>query len=216
KGAYPDLTATELKSRIMETVDILPSLEGKIVSGGRVNLTAALNPNPQVDSIPVQTGWNHVSVPRHLESGYDTASIFADIHSAGHSVLMYEDDQTGWKTMNSSDPVIPLQGYWVFSENVTTVPVRFATPVIGPVRQVSPGWSSTGGWAVRDVSANETLNSLGEGWSYLFGYNATAQRYDEVIIRGGSGNQSDTRPVKPYQGYWLYCSQNGTYQGPLT
>lgn len=38
----PDLSAQQLKAIIMETVDPLSSLEGKIVTGGRVNAAAAL------------------------------------------------------------------------------------------------------------------------------------------------------------------------------
>jgi subtilisin family serine protease len=214
KGEFPNLTAGGLKLRIMESVDPLPSLQGKIVTGGRVNLSAALNNTFQGEFIPFHSGWNHVSVPGRLETGYDTARIFADIHSAGHSILMFVDDQAGWKTLASSDPVIPLQGYWIYSEDETTVPVRFASPVISPVRQIIPGWTSIGGWSFEDVAAQATLSSLTDGWSYLFGYDATKQQYDEVIIRGGSGNQSDNRPVRPYQGYWLYATRNGTYQAP--
>ncbi len=38
----PDLTAEQVKSIIMDTVDPLPAFEGKIVTGGRVNAAAAL------------------------------------------------------------------------------------------------------------------------------------------------------------------------------
>ena len=216
KGTNPDLTAKGLKLRIMETVDPIPSLKGKIATGGRVNLTAALNTASPADVIHLQPGWNHLSVPRHLQAGYDTAQIFADIHSAGHSVLMFTDNQTGWKTLNASDPIVPLQGYWVFSEDATQVPVRVRSQVVNPARTIRSGWSSVGGWSESDLPADQILASLGSTWSYLFGYNATVQQYDEVIIRNGSGNQSDSRQILPWQGYWLYCIGNGTYQGPQT
>lgn len=216
KGADPGLTAADLREVIMNSVDPLPFLQGKIVTGGRVNLTRALAMVAPSQAIQVKAGWNHVSVPRHLQPGADTASIFAGVDSAGHSVLAYLDDLRGWKTLNSSDPILPLSGYWLFSTNATSVPVRFASPVVGPVRQVGAGWSSVGSWSDEPVTADATLSSLGTGWSYLIGYDALSQRYEEVIIRGGTGNQSDLRPVQPYQGYWLYCSRNGTYQGPVT
>ena len=42
KSLHPEWGATEIKQRIMETVDPLPSLHGKTVSGGRVNAAAAV------------------------------------------------------------------------------------------------------------------------------------------------------------------------------
>ncbi len=42
KSLHPQWGAIELKQRIMETVDPLPSLQGKTVTGGRVNAAAAV------------------------------------------------------------------------------------------------------------------------------------------------------------------------------
>lgn len=216
-GYAPEASITDIKTAILSSVDIVPNLQNKLITSGRVNLTAALNaihPSPPSQEIPLTPGWNHISIPRYLANGSDTAQIFAGVNSSGHSVMEYMNDTAGYRTLTSSDPIQPLQGYWLFSGNVTRVPVRFAKQVICPSRKVSAGWSSIGGWADRDVSANRTLKSLGSNWSYLIGYNTTTQQYDEPIIRNGGGNQSDSRPVHPFYGYWLYCSQNGTYHGP--
>ena len=43
KAQDPSRTAIEIKQIIMDTVDPLPSLQGKIVTGGRVNAASALN-----------------------------------------------------------------------------------------------------------------------------------------------------------------------------
>lgn len=217
RGYAPNGSITDIKSAILSSVDPVPALQGKLISGGRVNLTAALlalHPSPPVQAIPLMTGWNHISIPRNLANGSDTAQIFAGINSSGHSVLVYQNDTAGYRSLTSSDKVLPLQGYWLFSANTMSIPVRFATPVIGSSRMVPSGWSSIGGWADSKISANVTLGSLGTGWSYLVGYSAVRQQYDDPIIRGGVGNQSDTRLIHPYEGYWLYCSQNGTYQSP--
>lgn len=39
---YPEISNEELKARLLETVDKKPQLEGKMVTGGRVNAFAAL------------------------------------------------------------------------------------------------------------------------------------------------------------------------------
>jgi subtilisin family serine protease len=212
KGMEPGLTAPEIKQIIMSSVDPLSFLNGKVVTGGRVNLDKALKSLQKSDAIPLQSGWNHVSVPRHLATGSDTAQIFAGVNSSGHSILMYQNETAGYRTLAASDLITPLQGYWLYSVAQMKVPVKFAEPVLGASRNISAGWSSVGDWTEQDLSANETFHTLMDGWSYAVGYDPITQQYEESIIRGGTGNQSDERPVHPYMGYWLYCSQNGTYQ----
>jgi len=212
KGIEPDLTAEEIKQVIMDTTDPLPSLQERTITGGRVNLSAALKSLKKDDIIPLYPGWNHVSVPRQLKEGYDTAQIFASVNSSGHSVLVYVNNSTGYKTLSMNDPVVPLKGYWVYSTSTMTVPVRLSDQIKPFSREIQAGWSSVGGWMETDVSAKETFHSLMNTWSYATGYDAVVQQYEEPIIRGGTGNQSDERPIQPYHGYWLYCSQNGTYQ----
>ena len=212
KGKKPDLSAGEVKQVIMDTADPLPSLRDTTITGRRVNLSAALKSLKKTDAIPLSSGWNHVSVPRQPAPGYDTAQIFSGVNSSGHSILVYVNSTTGYRTLAIHDPVVPLQGYWVYSTGALDVPVRFSEQITPLSREIQTGWSSVGGWAETNLSANETFHTLMTAWSYAVGYDADTQLYEEPIIRGGTGNQSDARPIHPYGGYWLYCSQNGTYQ----
>ncbi len=212
KGSKPGLTAGEIKQVIMDTADPLAPLQGRTITGARVNLSKALQSLKEPDAISLYQGWNHVSVPRRLKEGSDTAAIFADVNSSGHSVLVYVNNTTGYRTLSMNDTVVPLQGYWVYSTATMAVPVRFSDLLLPVSRDLEAGWSSVGGWMETDLSANETLHTLMDAWSYATGYDAVIQQYEEPIIRGGTGNQSDDRPIRPYLGYWLYCSQNGTYQ----
>jgi len=212
KGKKPGLTAGEIREVIMDTADPLGSLQGKTITGARVNLSEALQSLKETDAIPLYPGWNHVSVPRRLKEGTDTAQIFSGVNSSGHSVLVYMNTTTGYRTLSMNDTIVPLQGYWIYSTGEMAVPVWFSDLGFPLSRELPAGWSSVGGWMETDLSANETLHTLMDAWSYATGYDAFLQQYEEPIFRGGSGNQSDKRPIRPYLGYWLYCSQNGTYQ----
>lgn len=212
RGSNPGLSAGEVKQIIMDTADPLSSLRDTTITGGRVNLSAALKSLKKTDAIPLLPGWNHVSVPRQLTPGYDTGSIFAGVNSSGHSILVYVNNTAGYRTLAIHDPVVPLQGYWVYSTGAMEVPVRFSEPITSLSRELLAGWSSVGGWMETDLSANETFHTLMTAWSYAVGYDAKTQQYEEPILRGGAGNQSDEQAIRPYQGYWLYCLQNGTYQ----
>ena len=213
-GYAPGASVTQIKQALLSSVDPVPSLKDKLITGGRLNLAAAIKSLNKEEGIPIKSGWNFVSVPKYLAKGSDTAEIFAKINSAGHSLLTYPGDATGWKKVNASDPILPLYSYWVFSLNSTVIPLKYAELVVGSSRTVSPGWNSIGGFSNTDLSAKKTLESLGDGWTYAIGFDATKQMYYEPIIRGGTGNQSDERPIRPFEGYWLYCTKNGSYQSP--
>lgn len=43
QAVYPDFTGIEIKERIMSTVDIIPALEGRTVTGGRLNVLNAIS-----------------------------------------------------------------------------------------------------------------------------------------------------------------------------
>ncbi len=47
KSAFPDATAAQIKARILNTADVVSSLEGKTVTGGRINAANAL----ELDSV---------------------------------------------------------------------------------------------------------------------------------------------------------------------
>ncbi len=49
-SAHPDWTAAQIKEAILATVDVLPSLQGKVASGGRLNIGNAINYNPTANS----------------------------------------------------------------------------------------------------------------------------------------------------------------------
>ena len=53
------------------------------------------------------------------------------------------------------------------------------------------------------------MKSLEDKWTYLVGYDKGLQRYEEVIIRKGTGAHSDERLLKSGQGYWLYATGTG-------
>ena len=57
KAHMPDISVAELRERLLRTVDRLPSLEGKVVTGGRLNVERALTadltpPAATIDSSP--------------------------------------------------------------------------------------------------------------------------------------------------------------------
>jgi subtilisin family serine protease len=82
----PRLTATELKQRLLSTVDPLPSLAGKTVTGGRLNAARAVDlPTQAAASAP--TGAQPPATPRRASRRARMASaLAADLRAVARSL----------------------------------------------------------------------------------------------------------------------------------
>lgn len=52
RARFPNYTPQQIVNRLRDTVDVIPALEGKCRTGGRVNMARALGPNPAADFEP--------------------------------------------------------------------------------------------------------------------------------------------------------------------
>lgn len=164
--------------------------------------------------IPISQGWNFVSTPGRLAPGNNTAIIFDGVDTGGHSLLSFEPG-TGWRPLQGSDPILPLEGLWIFSNQTTTVPLIFDPDPIStpPSRLLSAGWTCIGHSCTLPATTRDTLLSVQDSWAYCIGFNASVQQYDIPIINGGSGLFTDQREMMPHQGYWLYMNTTGILAG---
>ena len=146
-------------------------------------------------------------------AGNDTAyDLFGQItNTSGHSILKYHN--ASWITVPAEEKITPLSSYWIWSganQNITpkTDSIQNGTYT----KDLDGGWNGFGVMGTGYEPAKTHLNPIGDNWTYVIGYDAISQYYEEPIIRNGTGNQSDSRILMPWQGYWLYTSENVTYQ----
>jgi hypothetical protein len=159
----------------------------------------------------LKPGWNFISVPTTLKTGSDTALIFRNVDTDGHSVWGFDASARRWFAYTSTTPVKVLDGFWIYSRTMDTVPLLFnrdplQTP---PVKVCYKGWNAIGFSDTVPVSARNTLLSLGDTWTQVIGFDAGNQVYETSIIQGTSGIHSDTKPMLPMNGYWLYTLDTG-------
>lgn len=170
-----------------------------------------VNGNGPDFQLMLSPGWNFITAPMPLLNTRNTAAIFASVDSDGHSVLTYSG--LSWTVVKKDDIITPLVGYWIYSKFPLTIPLYYE-PVTGiPEREVQAGWNCIGAPGKNPVSAKTGMSSLDDLWMYLYGFNSALQRYEDVIIRGGSGQYSDDRTLKPGSGYWLFMERAGTLRG---
>ncbi len=214
----PDATTEEVRDAILAGADPLPGLQGKTVTGGRANLSAsltAMNP-PEPDHLILAPGWNQVSFAKRLLSGKDSAQeVFGSLtNTSGHSVLTYANNT--WQIVPAGQRITPLSAYWVWTDSPAFLPLALDPVQTGVYEQnLTSGWNGFGVVGTDVLAAKKQMEPISGNWSYLVGFNATTQVYNEPIIRGGTGNQSDERPLSPWQGYWCYVTGNVTYVRPV-
>ncbi len=166
---------------------------------------------PFDDALTLHPGWNFISIPRHLEAGNDTASIFTPIDTAGHSALRYDTAGRAWISLTPTDRLTPLEGIWIYSENLATIPLTFSTDLLlpPPERSLAQGWNAVGITGTVPAMAKDAFYSVKGQWSTLIGLDAGEQAFEVGIVNGGSGANADTRSVYPGRGYWLYMTEPG-------
>jgi len=162
----------------------------------------------EASAITLAPGWNFISTPKKLAAGADTIALFDAVETGGHAILLYDGLNYRWKAMNSADLFQPLDGVWIYANGTYTIPFAFAAgaPELPPAKDLGKGWNAIGFSDTVPESAKVTLQSLGDHWSTLIGFDAGAQEYDVSIVRGATGRHGDERPMQPMQGYWLYMN----------
>jgi hypothetical protein len=161
--------------------------------------------------LALYTGWNFISAPGTLAAGADTASIFRDIDTGGHSIWQYDAGGRRWTAMKPSTKVEVLDGIWIYSKNRDQVALSFSgNPLETPPTKIClQGWNAIGFSSVTPAETKDTLLSLGDDWTTLIGYDASKQQHEQSIINGGTGIHSDNREMQPGDGYWLYMVNDG-------
>jgi subtilisin family serine protease len=138
RSNFPHLSAQDVKEILMSTVDPIPALEGLTVTGGRLNVEAALNEASSNGFIIVSENASGV-----IEAG-GSITVPVSINALGKAGGLYENTIT-FNTNN------PEQSALVFDLDVTVVPdeVPPAAPSDLNVQEVTSStitleWTNTG------------------------------------------------------------------------
>lgn len=185
-----------------------------VTTGPTQTGTVTVTPtSPTPSTMNLYSGWNFISTPRALADGHNTAStVFSGVNTGGHSIFTYDAGSTSWQALTANSTVKPLDGIWIYSTAPVSVSLTYRNNPLDtpPTKAVYTGWNSIGFSDVNPAAAKDTLQSVQSQWTQLIGYNGASQYYDTSIIKGGSGSHSDTNPMNPFKGYWLFMNAPGT------
>jgi hypothetical protein len=167
--------------------------------------------------LSLQPGWNFISVPKKLASGYSTAEqVFANVDTGGHSIFLYHASN-GWVPMEADTEVSPLDGIWIYSTTAVELHPAFDTNPrqVPPTKQLEASWNAIGFSDFTAASANSALTSVEAQWAVLLGFDAATQTYEVSIINNAPAGDphSEVREMFCWKGYWLYLISAGELAG---
>ncbi len=199
---------TSGSTRIMVDVKQLDDDTGNTIKAQAVpgQVTVDNSGGDQILNLQLVPGWNFIGIPMTMQAGTDTAEVFRNVPSAGHSVFTY-DAQKGWSIVGPNDILSPMNAYWVFTQQAQVIPLKVQGPATSP-RSLSSGWNIFGTPGLAQKPASDILACLSD-WTYVVGFDSAHQQYQQSIIKGGSGPNSDKTPLIPGAGYWIYLSSPG-------
>ncbi len=160
--------------------------------------------------LTLEAGWNFVSVPKRLASGYSMAQqVFGSVDTDGHSIFIY-DGTDGWTAMSSDNVVSPLEGIWIYSASEVELHPAFDTNPrqVPPTKQLAAGWNAIGFSDFTAASADSALTSVEASWTVLIGFDADGQAYDDSIINDAPDDDAhdEDREMNCWKGYWLHVT----------
>ena len=195
-------------TQIMIEVKQLDDDNGNAISSQLLpgQVTVGNSGGDQILNLQLVPGWNFIGIPMIMQPGTDTAEVFRNVPSAGHSVFTY-DAQKGWSIVGPKDTLSPMNAYWIFTEQAQTIPLRVQGPATS-ARALGSGWNIFGAPGLAQKPASDILACLTD-WTYVVGFDSAHQQYQQSIIKGGSGPNSDKTPLIPGAGYWIYLTTPG-------
>ncbi len=184
----------------------------KDLRSGRSLVPAALNVKAgSTTAIPLQTGWNLVSLPRQAGDP-SPASVFG---GAASRVFAYDacDAADPWKVWDPSNPsgndltaVTPQKGLWAEVPAALALPVAGSEPVTTTIH-LCPGWNLIGAPFSQSRSVAGALAPIAGKFTRVFGFDAADPSDPWDVYDVSVPSWADTlQTFEPGKGYWLFAT----------
>ena len=170
--------------------DFVARADGEAVG---VTETVTVTPGVVTVEIPLQGGWNMVSLPID-PTDPSVDSVFAGVNRFGKSVYTFDGS-----TYVSVTTVEPKKGYWVFSVGSVTITV--------PGSSITNTIDFQGGWNMIGLPVTPTDPSVD---SVFAGVN----RFGKSVYTFDGSTYVSVTTVEPKKGYWVFSVGSVTITVP--
>ena len=155
----------------------MPSLNGKAVTGGRLNADKALQKIASIaqNQTNLVTGWNFVSFPRLPSASVAVETVLADISSSVVILWSYDNQAQKWLKWKPSDSTSTLtsvtadKGYWIYMSGPGIISTAGWLDFPQSIPLYS-GWNliSYGGASGKKVTS--ALGSISDSWNTIWSW----------------------------------------------
>jgi hypothetical protein len=177
-------------------------------------------PVTEYDPIVIEPCWNFMSVPFALNNS-SVEFVLADINYT--NLVYWNTSGAIWEIPTDFEP---LKAYWIESNEsvdqmISSEILEPLTPVVPPTMTVYPGWNAIGYTdSMAILPAELMLGSIDESYMVVIGpYDSATGMYEQVGHNGETGVISgihvgtDIFDMGPYEGFWVYVTQEDTLAG---
>jgi RHS repeat-associated protein len=184
----------------------------KDVRSGRSLVPAALNAKAgSTSAIPLQTGWNLISLPRQAGDP-SPAAVFG---GAASRVFAYDacDTADPWKVWDPANPsgndltaITPQMGLWAEVPAALTLPVAGSEPATTTIH-LCPGWNLIGAPFSQSRSVAGALAPIAGQYTRVFGFDLADPSDPWEVYDVSVPSWADTlQTFEPGKGYWLFAT----------
>lgn len=233
-SSNPSLAWRAIKSRILDTVDLVPALDGSVLTGGRLNVAAALSPSLVDFDLSVK---NHpggiIIVPdRRVPVVFEVdspvgASLDVEVIGDAASVAITAESSQDYVLKFSKDGVYTVRfrgGFGGFARSTERTVFVGGVPEVGA--DLAHHWNFDGdGIGENDLagSANGVLRNVSRVESVLgqagrFSGNASSMSFPgeyaarvtlSAMVKADQINNNDHPRIINLEDYYLYISSDG-------
>ncbi|MDA0524505.1 hypothetical protein [Methanococcoides alaskense] len=177
-------------------------------------------PVADYDPIVIEPCWNFMSVPFALNNS-SVEFVLADINY--NNLLYWNTSGAIWEIPTEFEP---LKAYWIESNEsvdqlISSEILEPLTPAVPPTMTVYPGWNAIGYTdSMAILPAELMLGSIDESYMVVIGpYDSANGMYEQIGHNGETGVISgihvgtDIFDMGPYEGFWVYVTQEDTIAG---
>jgi len=149
---------------------------------GSCNITISASTAQQID-LPLQVGWNLVSVPFN-------GAEYTVPQNAILAIYGYNPSTKGYETVSRIESLVPGRAYWVASSRDCTVTVT-GTPISPVTAHLKQGWNLIGSTAGQSAFDSIAITPTGSwAMSFVYGYDSQTKGYGQ------------STELQPGEGYW--------------
>ena len=194
---------------------------GLFIFGLLLSLCLLINGHASADEtydMHVRPGWNTFAFPLIPSTNYTAETLLQEINrQGGFCTVLMRWDGSGWEAHGLGTPFgdFPIQwheGYFVYSNRVTTWQLTGTRPTFPQQRSFHPGWNLVAIPSIPPFTKDYTAESLSQEIISQGGWCGMTLLWDgSGWETHGTGLPFGDYSIRPDKGYFLYCTGYPTW-----